>query len=389
MTRYCGFLLAALFCFFHPLLAKGDGEYPLHGTSMGDRTDAVPPHSCSRCEDEEFLEGYLQALLDMHYPEHDLTITVHERVATVRGLPRRTPFICAVKSFILDHPCVCKVKVECERCHEISCDPCDRFIWLPQNTVLFAPFVADPRTVAYSASYRFNDEALSVSHAWAIGFGDIFPLFRLRHPWCLPGDLQLDWEAGVWAVFDAGKNSYPLIDNDYYLGYPLTYAQDDWSFRFRFWHRSSHLGDEFLLSLPNPAAFRKNASMEALDFFASWHVNPCVRLYGGMGVVVNSHREHPIDPLFVEYGWELRKEHIRDCCKNLLGQFFMAAHIRHWQDNGFDFDSTVALGYESGKLPGWGKKYRVMAEYHSGYSPQGQFSKLRTNYFALKSGFGF
>ncbi|EPP30413.1 hypothetical protein CP8484711_0528B, partial [Chlamydia psittaci 84-8471/1] len=50
-------------------------------------------------------------------------------------------------------------------------------VWLPQNTILFAPLIADPRQVTNSAGIRFNEKVVGNRVGSAI-FGGDFILLR-------------------------------------------------------------------------------------------------------------------------------------------------------------------------------------------------------------------
>lgn len=92
--------------------------------------------------------------------------------------------------------------------------------------------------------------------------------------WPYGGDMEFGVEGAVWAVFAPLDESSPLIDADYYVGFPLVYAFDNWQFRLRGYHVSTHLGDEFLLN--HPGFDRRNPSAEYLDawLLLFWRPDP-------------------------------------------------------------------------------------------------------------------
>ena len=85
-------------------------------------------------------------------------------------------------------------------------------------------------------------------------FGSIDSLFNLD----LPGDA--------------------LVNTDYRLGVPLTWRRGAFSARARFYHQSSHLGDELILGGNAPR--RIDLSFETVDFLAAWEYGGW-RVYGG------------------------------------------------------------------------------------------------------------
>jgi hypothetical protein len=131
---------------------------------------------------------------------------------------------------------------------------------------LFRPLLADPKQPQFFVSiYHFKTSVVRYTVA-SIGFGETFGLYRflgLRE-----GDgLQLNVEASMFAQFNLSTPSYDLINADYTLGLPATYRHGDNSLRFRIYHQSSHLGDEFLQSI-NPLQ-QVNLSYEAVELIYS------------------------------------------------------------------------------------------------------------------------
>lgn len=379
------------------------------------RFDEVPQSNVVGASDA-YLTGYLQALIDMHYFEFTVKVVVQDHIAYLYNLPANDILADSIVCFIADVPCIdCVERVEClpisqnecqlpessvqDACLEPCSDappvpdcnicyyPCAEIdgIWFPQTTVLFQPLIADPRQVTYSGALRWNDDVIG-RHVGAATFGDNFPIYRWKDVLCWRGDLQIGVEAGIFAVFDldAGENS--LVNTDFFVSIPLTYAFDRWSFRFRVWHMSSHLGDEFLII--NPGFNRCNVSDEGTDFYLSYQC-PHIRLYGGIGYIFGRDDSFPKDPIYFEYGTELRYFGIRECYSKLYMQPFLAMHFRNWQENDFDFDATLCLGVEWSKLQGVGRKFRLFVEYHNGFSAEGQFVKERCDYIAIRTTYGF
>jgi hypothetical protein len=261
-------------------------------------------------------------------------------------------------------------------------------VWLPEGPPLFRPFIADPHEITYSVGWRFNDQVVG-KDVIPVSFYDIFPIIRFCNvgPW--HGQLQLSLYGAVWACFTPLEESAPLINADYYVGGHLTYAFDCWSFRFRGYHISSHLGDEFLIM--NPNYDRRNPSAEYLDIFASNQFSREIRLYGGVGYIFHQDNTFKRSPFYAEAGVEVRlcSMGFVSHCHSLYGEPFYAMHWRYSSDFKNHVDLTYALGYEIGKLCGLGRKMRLYLEYHDGYSVEGQFSKMPTNYLEIKATYGF
>ncbi len=373
------------------------------------RADNIPQgHIVNMCD--EYMTGYVQALVDMHYYEFQVRVIARDETIYVFNLPYNELFARSILCFIYDVPCVqCVVPVNC--ClEEFLCQidtasaeaignsavyasmcipppqPRIRAIWLPQNTVLFQPLIADPRQVINSASLRFNDDVIG-KHVGAASFGGDFIIIRLKDILYWHGDMDLGIQAGIFSVFDLDHIEACMVNTDFFASFLMTYAFDRWSFRFRWWHLSSHLGDEYILS--NPDVERCNLSDEGIDFFVSYQFCYAVRVYGGVGYIYSRDREFPEEPLYIEAGSEIRVFGGRDCFNRLHVQPFLAMHFRAWEEHDYDIDQTYALGVEWSKLQGVGQKFRIFFEYHNGFSKEGQFVRERADYLAVKVEYGF
>lgn len=265
---------------------------------------------------------------------------------------------------------------------------CGRGIWMPEEPPLFRPFMADPRQLTYSVGWRFNDNA-ATKNIIDVSFADSFPIYRWCNvgPW--NGQLQIDLEGGLWAIFDPCYESAPLINADYFVAVPITYAIDRWQFRLRGFHISSHIGDEFLLN--HPHFDRRNPSAEYLDFFVSHDLTEEIRLYAGLGWVAMQDPSFKFHKFYSAVGAELRllRWGFLDCKDILYGCPIFGMHFRGGKDFRRHVDATYVLGYEFGKLTGLFRRYRIYIEYHDGYSCEGQFCKIPTNYFSVRMSYGF
>lgn len=262
-------------------------------------------------------------------------------------------------------------------------------IWMPEDPVLFRPFVADPRAVDYSVGWRFNDRALG-KNLIDVSYGDTFVIYRWCELWCgIPGEMQIELEGALWALFDPLHDSSPLVNADYYVGALLTYAYKNWSWRTRLFHISSHIGDEFLLD--HPYFNRKNPSAEYLDFFVSNQITDEIRLFSGAGWVLMQDDSFHIGKVYIDGGFEVRLPQLgfKDACDRLYGEPFYGTYF-HWRhDLRHHLDATYVIGYEIGKTSGLCRVARAYLEYHDGYSWEGQFVREATRYLSLRLSYGF
>lgn len=261
-------------------------------------------------------------------------------------------------------------------------------VWLPECPVLFRPILADPRQINYSVGWRFNDQILG-KNIVDVSFGDTLAIYRWNEIGPCNGELQLELEGALWAVFSPLEESSPLIDADYYVGFPITYAFGRWEFRLRGYHVSTHMGDEFLLD--HPYFYRRNPSAEFIDFFVSNDFTDEIRFYGGVGVIVHQDETFKTGRVFAEVGAELRLRQMgfTDFRNQLYGEPYYAMNFRFRKDFKHHLDQTYVLGYEIGKLYGLCRKLRFYLQYHDGYSLDGQFQKCPTNYLSIRFSYGF
>ncbi len=358
------------------------------------RTDSIPQEHLDD-QSDAYLEGYIQAMIDATYYDMHVLVYVRDRSVTLYNLPKNMMLKNSIVSFVEEIPEVDSVEVADKLPPEIKLEieettvrPQLHGVWFPQNTVLFQPILGDPWEPMYSVSFRWGD--FLGAKVIEVSYGDDFPIFRWFDVFKWHGDLQFGITAGVWSAFKMNAQTddalSELVNTDYLVGPTLSYAVDKWSFRFRLYHISSHLGDEFMVNHPNFK--RVNPSMEAVDFFTSCQLTSAIRFYFGPGWVFHSDESFRVDPFYVEYGSEMRFFGHKYFYHQLYGNLLFFVNFRNWQENDWEFDSTVFFGYEFSKLQGVGRKIRIGALYHNGYS-EGQFFNDRTSYVAFKLSWGF
>lgn len=360
------------------------------------RTDSIPRQHIEN-EEDAYLEGYIQAMVNSHYYEFDVLVYVENGDVYLYNLPKNDLIKSSIIRFVTDMPGVKSVtevdkfpEAKLEKLEKREVKPQISGVWFPQTTVLYPPMIANPMETIYSAAYRIGDHIMG-KNTIAVSLGDDFPIYRWRNVFCWKGDLQIDIQAGIWSVFNMGAGGRDgefaeLVNTDYLVGIPLSYAVNKWAFRLRVYHISSHLGDEYMVN--HPGVKRLNPSMEAIDFFTAYQVTKNLRFYIGPGWVFHSDSTFHIDPFYIEYGGEARFWGTKNFYHKLYGTFFFAFYIRNWQVNHWQFDVSPMLGYEWSKLQGVGRKMRIFINYHNGYS-EGQFFKERTSYGGFGLSWGF
>jgi Protein of unknown function (DUF1207) len=379
---------------FIPLAAE---DPPIEGSPC-----CVPCCAPGEVFEDAYLQGYIQSLLDVHYNEVCVQVVVRNGYVYLSNLSSSTIGHQRIVCFVRSLPCVRGVCI----CDTPCCNQSIFFdsyrdrrgAWFPQAYLLFQTLVGATRQVVFGCSMRFNDAAFGQAIAFT-SFGEVFPIYRWYGvgPW--KADVQVDIEAAVWSLFEWTKqkgiiqgDACALVDADYYVGLPLSYAVNCWSFRLRLYHISCHLGDEFLIleQLADPDFQRLNPSDNAIDFFASYYRwKNALRLYAGVGYIFDTNVSFPMKPWYFEYGAELRLFGRRIPCTRLHLQPYAAMNFTNTQDRHWNIDQNYVAGLEFSRLARVGRKVRFYGQYHTGFSEAGQFSRLRTHYLALNLSYGY
>jgi len=253
-----------------------------------------------------------------------------------------------------------------------SAGPGTGHVALPRGEV-FAPLIADPKEPEFLVSYLWVRSDLRTTGMGAIGLGQGFGLIRWRGPEAGDG-LQLSLAGAVFAQFDMGTSSNDLLNADYLVGIPVTYHRGGFSARARFYHQSSHLGDEFLLRT-QPVAERVNLSFEAMEVLLAGDLGP-FRVYGG-GEYIGRRAPTDLKPGRLHGGLEFRQPGSLFRI-GALGRVRLVAalDVRSWQQQSWRPGWSGRGGLEfAPALDDWGLGHRLglLVHLYDGPSPYGQF----------------
>lgn len=363
----------SIFCFFHTAFCTSAVEIESDGL-LAETGSQIPVNGIQ--ENDNFqIAAYIQGALDAKFPHNNVIVTVRNGMACLTNLSSNSEQGKAILTYVRELTSKSIKQPVHNSKHSGG-------IWFPESTVLYPSQVANPRQLAYSCALRISDK---ITGHWAapVSFADRFPMYRWTNIW--GGDVQLELEGGVFSVFNLSKGHYPLINTDYYVGLPITLAKGDWRYRARLYHVSSHLGDEYMKS--HRHIHRKNKSFEATDFSCAYYVLPEWYFFTTLGTIYASDSEFNVGTIYVDYGFEVRGE--KKVFDQLFRQPFLSVFCRNSQENHFNQDLTMALGYEWGKVTNVGRLLRAFLEYHQGFSQEGQFSHKKSDYLALKLSYGF
>jgi len=253
-------------------------------------------------------------------------------------------------------------------------------VLFPQGD-FFCPLVSDPKEPRSFASFLKGtsppeDGALGAmdTDVGSVGIGDSFGFYRWAG--ATPGDgVQIGIAAAVFAQFDLATSSLDLINTDFVVGIPLTYRRGEFSARFRLYHQSSHLGDEFLL---REEPERVNLAFESLELILSRAMGPA-RLYGG-GEYLFNREPDDLEEWLAHAGVEVRFG------PRGGANFISAVDVKSSEEQ----DWKPAWSVRSGVEGGWGRdpghpprRWSLLLEYYDGPSPYGQFYREQVRFYGL------
>jgi hypothetical protein len=194
--------------------------------------------------------------------------------------------------------------------------------------------------------------------------------------------VQLSLEGAVFAQFDLDSPSYDLLNADYIVGVPLTMRRGAFGARFRIYHQSSHLGDEFLLRPQD--SVRVNLSFEAVEGILSVDVG-ALRLYGGGEYLINRSPDD-LEQQVAHAGAELRPQ------TRLLsfgpGQVraIAAVDLKSSEEQDWKPSVSVRAGIEfdrRGRNDPPPRRWSILFESYTGPSPYGQFFREEIRYIGI------
>ncbi|MGA1825384.1 MAG: DUF1207 domain-containing protein [bacterium] len=244
---------------------------------------------------------------------------------------------------------------------------------------LFWPLIADPKQSQFFVSLRRYSTPDTNANAAAVGYGETFGVYRRadRENCC---GFQINISGALLAQFNLDAPSKDLVNADYIIGFPLTYRKGDTSMRFRIYHQSSHLGDEFLM---HNNLQRINLSFESFEYLLSRQWRGC-RVYGGGEYLF--HREPAeLKPQGLHGGLE----YYRSACAAFSFPLVAGLDVKSWEENEWSVDTSFMIGTEIGAIGPGRRRLRFMAEWYKGHAPHGQFYRDWISYYGLGIYLGF
>jgi hypothetical protein len=226
------------------------------------------------------------------------------------------------------------------------------------NGLLYKSYLAGGKEPRFASEWVHDRDQ---GWLWDVALGGRVGLVRLGTDndfW--PQGYQLDIEGAAFPRLDHNRD---LISNDYRFGIPLTTRQGPFEAKFGYYHLSSHMGDEFMLS--NLGCRRLNYVRESLLLGTAVYLNPSLRLYSEVGYAF--YVDGGAEPWEFQFGADFSPAEP----SGFWGAPFFAINGHLRQENDFGGNLAVETGWQ------WrgrgGHLMRVGMRYFNGMSDQYQF----------------
>ena len=204
---------------------------------------------------------------------------------------------------------------------------------------------------------------------WEVTLGARVGLVRYGTPSAVDGEgWQLDLEGAAMPRLDLQQQE-DVDAVDFRFGVPLTYRQGPVSWKFGYYHISSHLGDELMLKRPDIE--RINYVRESFVLGVSYEWTEWSRCYSELGYAFS--RSGGARPLELQTGLEwgaLRTWNGRNDSP------FAAVNLHSRQDNGMNPGVNAMAGWQWRGV-GSNHLFRVGGQFYRGPSLQYEFLRQR------------
>jgi len=247
--------------------------------------------------------------------------------------------------------------------------------FMPHHS-LFNALIADPKWPRFTLAYQNNFKNGMIKQGFSPNFGASFPIY---HGLTEHFEWEFGIQGGLFALFDIGRTPSALINADYYISFPFSFHTGPWSGMVRAYHQSSHLGDEFMLSVRGHKVKRINLSFEGIEAFLSYHFMNGIRMYGGTGCIVHKDPDY-IKRFKVQGGAEYRAENTfwEGRLRPVTGIDIKSEQMAGWVP-GYSFKTGVQI--ENSALIS--HEIQLMFEAYTGKSMQGQFYNEKIRYIGV------
>jgi hypothetical protein len=356
---------------------------------------ALPPSASGAPRDDAYVAGYVAAILERQLNVSARSLRVRDGVVTVDAadVPRSDqPKLVAALSAV---PGVTRVEIA-GAAAPIQASPAGPAAaaappgaaapespavgFLPGGH-LFRALIADPRWPHFSGAYRYYLTTSGPTNVFAGTFGETIPFYRGALGGA--GRWEVGLQAGVFSIFELDSATFDLINSDFFVAATLGYRLADFSAMGRYFHQSSHLGDELLLRDTRPN--RENLSYEGLDVKLSYDLPLGLRAYGGGGYLVR------VDPSDLGRGFAQAGGEWRSPWALWGGRLRPVAglDLQFREENDWHTDLSLRAGLQFESVAVLSRNLQLLVEYFNGRSFDGQFYRDAVEFVGLGLHFHF
>jgi hypothetical protein len=207
--------------------------------------------------------------------------------------------------------------------------------------------------------------------AGEVAFASTLPVLLLAGDPGAGNALVVGMEGAVFARFSFAVVQRELVNTDWIFAVPLVWHRGDHWLRLRYYHTSSHLGDEYAQRFEQAAT---PFSRDGGDLTA--FVRPSHQL-GVYGLVFLSANSHPVG----SKGSHLRAGIELNAAERRPGSFFAAADLR--LDRSADWTPRLAAQAGLWLPPARGRPLRLALDLFAGPSAMGQFHGTHATHLGL------
>ncbi len=253
----------------------------------------------------------------------------------------------------------------------LGATPTEPWQWqLMPTGVMYRSYLAGVKESRLYSGYSWFD---SGGTFWQPTVGGRVPLLRYGTVDPIsPEGFQVDAEGAAILRLDV-RNNVDLVAADFRGGVIASFGDRRSATKLAYYHMSSHVGDEFLLS--HPGFNRLNWSRDTLVVGRSYMLTEWLRIYGEVGWAFYTDVTEP---------WEFQfgVEYAPFCPTGPRGAPFFAANAHLRQELDFGGNLTVQTGW-AWRSRFQGSLLRIGFEYYNGKSSQYSFYNMFEEQFTI------
>ena len=243
-------------------------------------------------------------------------------------------------------------------------DEPERFMFLPQGS-FFDPLVLDPTECLTSgAIYKIWEQNNGIKGAYIpVNLGFHQSVFRFQQE--AEAGFELGIEAAAFTQFevkytDNGKYLGGMVNVDYRAVGFVNYYNGKFSLRFRLFHISSHLADDYLIRNDITTPTPNTLNYEQIDVMGSYQMGS-VRYYAGAGYIFtpNSIRERFSTQAGMYYRGDKRPD--------AFTRFVSGLDIKVFEENDYRPNFRAGLGLEMGNPVR--RNLLLLVDFYNGHVP--------------------